>query len=303
MKHKTKHILPRKLFYLALVLTILLLGRWLITSGRVPVFELSLRWVLMLATLFLGSISAFITFYEYHGIGSQEGIFRKGIREPYVSITFDDGPDPKYTPKILDVLKEKKVRATFFVTGKSVEEYPQIARRIVEEGHDIGNHTFSHKELVPSTRNTIIKELTKTDEAIQKATGITTDLFRPPRGIYSHVTRKLLVELGYKIILWSVSSVDWRRTSPNWILNRIRRYARMGSIILFHDGGALVRSEGGKRVNTVKALPMVIDYLHSEDLEIIPISALIKKFEIDKMQDEQDKNYDFSEEDAQKVVQ
>lgn len=286
MKHKTKHALPKKLVTITLVLVLILLGRWLITNGRVPFFELSIRWVFLLTALFLGSLSGFITYYEYHGIGSQDGIIRRGERRPYVSITFDDGPDPKHTPEILDVLKQKKVKGTFFVIGKNVEKYPQIARRIVEEGHDIGNHTYSHKELVPSTRKTIIKELSKTDEAIKAATGIRTNLFRPPRGIYSQVTSKLLVEMGYKIILWSVSSVDWRRTSPNWILNRIRRYARMGSIILFHDGGALVRREGGVRVNTVKALPMVIDYLRSEELEIVPISRLIRQSEAEEIQEE-----------------
>lgn len=286
MKHKTRHVLPKKLFTITLVLVLILLGRWLITNGRVPFFELSIRWVFLLAAIFLGSVSGFITYYEYHGIGSQEGIIRRGERRPYVCITFDDGPDPKHTPGILDILREKNVRATFFCVGKNVEKYPQVARRIVAEGHDIGNHTYNHKELVTSTRKTIIKELSKTDEAIRLATGIRTVLFRPPRGIYSQVTRELVVDMGYRIILWSVSSVDWRRTSPNWILNRIRRYARMGSIILFHDGGALVRREGGVRVNTVKALPMVIDYLRSEDLEIIPISALLKQSAVDEIEEE-----------------
>ncbi len=275
MKHKTRHILPRKLFIAALIIGFLLLVRWLISDDRIPFFELSLRWVLLLSALSLGSVAAFITYFEYHGIGSQEGITRRGPRQPNVSITFDDGPDPKHTPLILDVLKEKNVKATFFVVGKHVEKYPEIARRIVAEGHDIGNHTYTHKELAPSTRKVIIKELTKTDEAIKKVTGVKTDLFRPPRGIYSQASRALLVELGYKIVLWSLSSVDWRRTSPEWMLNRIKRYAKNGSIILFHDGGALVRREGGLRMNTVKVLPMAIDYLRSAGFEIVPISKMI----------------------------
>lgn len=231
-------------------------------------------WVFFLIALAIGCLAAFITYYEYHGIGSQEGIIRRGERRPVVCITFDDGPDPKHTPQILDILKDKGVKATFFVVGKNVEKYPDIARRIVEEGHDIGNHTYSHKELAPSTRKIIINELSKTDVAIKDVTGVSTKLFRPPRGIYSQASRQLLVELGYKIILWSVSSVDWRRTSPNWIVNRIRRYARYGSIILFHDGGALLRREGGLRGNTVKALPLVIDYLQSH-FQIIPVSKML----------------------------
>lgn len=276
LKHKTRHILAKKLFVLAIIIGTLLLVRWLITDGRIPFYELSVRWILFLAVMVLGSLAAFITYYEYHGFGSQEGIVRRGERIPYVSLTFDDGPDPKHTPQILDVLKEKKVKATFFVVGKHVEKYPDIAKRIVEEGHEIGNHTYSHKEMAPSTRKTVTKEISKTDLAIKTITGVSANLFRPPRGIYSQASRQLLLEMGYKIILWSVSSVDWRRTSPNWILNRVRRYAKLGSIILFHDGGALLRREGGLRVNTVKALPMVIDYLRSQDLEIVTVSRLMK---------------------------
>jgi len=276
LKYSTKHILPKKLFLAAVIISLLLLGRWLITNSRIPIYELNLRWVFLISALFLGALGGLGTYFEYHGFGSQEGIYRRGERTPQVSITFDDGPDAKHTPKILDILKEKNVKAAFFVTGKNVEKHPEIARRIVAEGHEIGNHTYSHKELVRLTRKRIIKELDRTGEAIRNACGVSTDLFRPPRGMYRQATRSLLMKLGYKIILWSVSSVDWRRTSPNWILNRIRRYARFGSIILFHDGGALVRRNGGKRINTVKALPMVIDYLRSQDLEIVPVSKLVR---------------------------
>jgi len=299
LKHKTRHTLPKILLLIGSVLGLLILSSWLVTDGRIPVIELSLRWIFLASALFLGSVGGFITYFEYHGIGSQDGIMRRGERQPYVSITFDDGPSPKHTSKILDILKEKNVKATFFVVGKNVEKYPEIARRIVEEGHDIANHTYSHKELLRSTRKTIIKELTKTDEAIKRITHTSADLFRPPRGMYSSVTRKLVVEMGYKIILWSVSSVDWRQTSPIWILNRIKRYARMGSIILFHDGGALLKGEGGQRINTVKALPLVIDYLQSQDLQIVTVSKLMRISSADSI----GKDYDFSEEEPQEVLQ
>ncbi len=299
MKHKTKHILPKKLFFLALAIGFLLALRWFITDGRIPGFELGLRWIFFLVAMSIGGLGAFVTYFEYHGIGSQEGIVRRGNRTPHVAITFDDGPHPKHTPKILDILKEKKVKATFFAVGKKVEKYPEIAQRIVNEGHDIGNHTYSHKEMAPSTRKTIMKELSKTKEAIYKTTGVISSLFRPPRGIYSQASRGLIVdELGYKMILWSVSSVDWRRTSPNWILNRIRRYARFGSIILFHDGGSSVKREGESRINTVNALPMVIDYLHSQDLRIVPVSQML-----DGMSADEDEFSFFDEPEPQPVSQ
>ena len=276
MKHKTRHVLPKNLFFLALAIGFILALRWFITDSRIPVFELGLRWIFFLAAISIGGLGAFVTYFEYHGIGPQDGILRRGNRTPHVAITFDDGPHPKHTPKILDILKEKNAKATFFVVGKKIEKYPEIARRIVAEGHDIGNHTYSHKEMAPSTRKTILKELNKTREAIFEVTGVITNLFRPPRGIYSQASRRLIVdELKYKMILWSVSSVDWRRTSPNWILNRIRRYARFGSIILFHDGGSSVKREGDRRINTINALPLVIDYLRSQDLNVVPVSKLL----------------------------
>ncbi len=225
-------------------------------------------------------LAAFVSYFEYHGIGCQDGIMRKGPHQDIVAITFDDGPNPTYTPQILDILKEKGVKATFFTVGLHVKKYPDIARRIVNEGHDIGNHTYTHKDLVPTTRRMILAQVHKTDQAIERITGVSTNLFRPPRGIYSSAVRKLLVdEEGYNLILWTVSSVDWRGLSPCKILRRISRYTRPGAILLFHDSGALVRREGASRENTVESLPMVIDYLQAKGYEIVPISEMLRRQE------------------------
>ncbi|MHB8840496.1 MAG: polysaccharide deacetylase family protein [Candidatus Aquicultor sp.] len=225
-------------------------------------------------------LAAFVSYFEYHGIGCQDGILRKGPHQDIVAITFDDGPNPSYTPQILDILKEKGVKATFFTVGLHVKKYPDIARRIVNEGHDIGNHTYTHKDLVPTTRRMILAQVHKTDQAIQRITGVSTNLFRPPRGIYSSAVRKLLVdEEGYSLILWTVSSVDWRGLSPRKILRRISRHTRPGAILLFHDSGALVRREGASRENTVESLPMVIDYLQARGYEIVPISEMLRRQE------------------------
>ena len=225
-----------------------------------------------------GGLAAFVSYFEYHGIGSQDGIIRRGPHENIVAITFDDGPNPAYTPQLLDTLKEKGVKATFFVVGLHVKKYPDIARRIVAEGHDIGNHTYTHKDLVPATRRMVLAQTHKTDQVIKRVTGRTTKLFRPPRGIYSGAVRRLLVdEEGYRLILWSVSSIDWRQTSPVKILGRVLAYARPGSILLFHDSGALLRREGASRQNTVEALPMVIDALRAKGYEFVTMTEMLER--------------------------
>lgn len=249
-------------------------------------FEVDLfQFLLFIGVPVLGLMAAFISYYEYHGIGPQDGIVRRGPHENIVAITFDDGPNPSFTPQILDILKEKGVKATFFVVGLHVKKYPEVARRIVAEGHDIGNHTYTHKDLVPSTRRMVLAQVHKTDQTIKRVTGVSTNLFRPPRGIYSNAVRRLLVEEeGYRFVLWSVSSTDWRKISPKKILKRIARYTRPGAILLFHDSGALIRREGASRDSTVESLSMVIDYLRSKGYEIVPVSEMIRRLEEEEME-------------------
>ena len=240
------------------------------------VFRFHLPGVLVLGVILL---AAAVSYYEYHGFGPQDGIVRRGGNRPYVALTFDDGPSARYTPKILDILKEKRTPAAFFMVGRHVEKYPEVARRVFAEGHDVGNHTFSHRDLVPATRKTIIKEVEKTDKAIMEVIGVRTRLFRPPRGIMSNAVRKLLVDMGYTITLWTVSAVDWRGVAPKAMVRRVVRHIRKGGVILFHDSGALIRSEGANRGNTVEAVSMVIDELRRRGYEIVPLSRLIKELD------------------------
>ncbi|MBI4743915.1 MAG: polysaccharide deacetylase family protein [Actinobacteria bacterium] len=221
-------------------------------------------------------VASFVSYFEYHGLGSQEGIIRRGSKEKRaISLTFDDGPNPNFTPKILDVLKEKNVKGSFFVTGAHVHKYPDIARRIVSEGHDIGNHTYSHREIAPSTRKAILWQLKRADNIIHSATGVRTRLFRPPRGIYSNASRKLLVSEGYQIVLWTISSIDWRGINAKVMAKRVLKYARNGGIVLFHDSGALIRKEGASRENTVEALSLIIDGLKERGFDIVPVSEFL----------------------------
>lgn len=285
IKHRTGYKLPKSLIIAALLVGAYLFYREASLPLKLLEREQPLLFFLGLSALVLASLAVFVSYYEYHGIGPQEGITRRGPFLPVVAITFDDGPHPVYTPKILDILKEKRVKATFFVVGSCVKKYPEIARRIVAEGHDIANHTYSHRDLVPAGKKTVLGQIRKTDQTIKEATGIKTTLFRPPRGIYSNMVRKLLLEDGYQIILWTVSTIDWRGDSPGRILWRVKRHIKNGGIILYHDNGSIIRPEKESRSNTYKSLPDVIDYLKDAGFEILPISEMLTLLELEAQAD------------------
>lgn len=214
--------------------------------------------------------------YVYKGFGVQTDIIRHGSDYfKYVALTFDDGPDPAYTPEILDILKEKDVRATFFLIGKNVEAHPEIAQRIVAEGHSIGNHTHTHKSLIPLSAKKTYKEIKNAEAVIEETTGIRPTLFRPPRGVYSDYARKLLKEERYTLVLWDVSTVDWAELAPKKIVANVINNVKPGSIILLHDSGDLITYRGGNRHSTVKALPEVIDRLRSQGYEFVTIDQMI----------------------------
>jgi peptidoglycan/xylan/chitin deacetylase (PgdA/CDA1 family) len=180
-----------------------------------------------------------------------------------------------YTPKILDILKEKNVPATFFLIGKNVEAYPDIAKRIVQEGHLIGNHTYTHKSLIPLSARATCEEIKKAEKAIEDATGIRPTLFRPPRGLYSSYATKLLRDERYTIVLWDVSAMDWAELPPKNIVTNVTGRVKPGSIILLHDSGDIVTFKGGNRSSTVKALPEIIDNLRAGGYEFVTVDQMI----------------------------
>jgi peptidoglycan/xylan/chitin deacetylase (PgdA/CDA1 family) len=232
-----------------------------------------------LLILFIALTAFSISYYEYHGLGNQEGIVRKGSQAPpkAVAITFDDGPSPEYTPILLDILKQEQVSATFFMTGAVVEQYPEIVERAVREGHEVGNHTYSHVNMNFLRGAKLIREITRGERAVEKAAGSRPTLFRPPRSLLNEEGRAELVKRGYKIIMWSVSAADWGPFGTSMIVWRVRRFVHPGAIILFHDGGALVRNSGGKRHKTVNALPVIIKDLKESGYELLTISQLLQK--------------------------
>ncbi len=195
--------------------------------------------------------------------------------ERRVAITFDDGPDPTWTPKILDILKQKNVPAAFFILGQQAENYPGIVRRIIAEGHEFGSHTYTHANLALVSEQRERIELDATQRLLQTITGRSTTLFRPPYEADSRPTEisevtPLLVsqDLGYLTVMESIDPEDWAKPGADVILQRIKQQRRNGNIILLHDAG-------GDRSQTVEALPRVIDYLRARGDQIVSLSTLL----------------------------
>jgi polysaccharide deacetylase family sporulation protein PdaB len=229
----------------------------------------------VLLLLILGLV-VFFNRYVYRGFGLHSELFRHGNRQlKYIAITFDDGPDPKYTPKILDILKEENVRATFFVVGAHVVKYPEVARRIVEEGHEIGNHTYSHRNLYRLSKEHIIEEIEKAHEAIMLVIGEETHLLRPPRGMYDSNVVEISHSRRYTIVLWSLSSQDWAEVSAGTVRRSILNNIQNGDILLFHDSGNIVSYEGGDRHNTVVALPVIVRELKDMGYQFVTITEMM----------------------------
>lgn len=187
-----------------------------------------------------------------------------------VALTFDDGPWPRTTNAILDVLREKKVRATFFMLGNCVNERPGIARRVVREGHVVGNHTLNHRGLDSGRKMTVRNQVRKGAATIERATGVKPRWFRPPGG---HLDSLVIAETrraNERIVMWSVDPQDWRR--PGWkkIASRVTRTVKPGDVILLHDGG-------GDRRQTVKAVERIITFLQRRGYRFVTLDELAEE--------------------------
>lgn len=183
-----------------------------------------------------------------------------------VAITFDDGPHATHTPRLLEILKQKGVRATFFVVGQNAVEYPEILKRIVAEGHELANHSFSHPVLASLSESALREQLDKTHQAVLKATGVTMKLMRPPYGALSNPQRAWVhAQFGYRVILWDVDPLDWKVRDAAKVEQAIVSRAHAGSIILAHD----------IHKTTVDAVSDTLDQLLQKGLKFVTVSELI----------------------------
>jgi peptidoglycan/xylan/chitin deacetylase (PgdA/CDA1 family) len=191
-----------------------------------------------------------------------------------LTLTFDDGPAAPFTEQILDILRDCRVPATFFVCGKNVERHPEITRRIHAEGHTLGNHTYSHPHLYFRSRKEIVEEIDRAQQVIHKTTGQYPDLFRPPYGARWFGLLPVLRERGLRLVQWSDTGYDWMRGTED-IVRAALKNLRPGSVILLHDGHDVRPGKEVNRANTVEALPAIIDGARKAGFTFVPIDDFL----------------------------
>jgi peptidoglycan/xylan/chitin deacetylase (PgdA/CDA1 family) len=182
-------------------------------------------------------------------------------------LTFDDGPAPD-TPVILSILRKYQVRATFFMLGTWVQQFPAIARAVVADGHAIGDHTWNHPNLTQLSPSQVREQITGTRTIIQRVTGVSTTLVRPPYGAYTHQVLNAIASLNCSTVLWNSDPRDWSRPGVSSIITYVLNNAQNGSIILLHDGG-------GDRSQTIAALPTIIEQLQARGFTFVTIPQML----------------------------
>jgi peptidoglycan/xylan/chitin deacetylase (PgdA/CDA1 family) len=185
---------------------------------------------------------------------------------PYIAMTFDDGPHATNTAKLLDMAAKRHIKLTFFVLGECIEQNPTVLQREVAEGHEIGNHSWSHPNLAKLSDQAVRSQLQRTEDIIVKTAGVKPKLMRPPYGELTKRQRSLVNhDFGYKVILWDVDPLDWKRPGPSVVASRIIAGARSGSIILSHD----------IHPPTIEAMPQVLDALLAKGFKFVTVSELL----------------------------
>ena len=227
--------------------------------------------LLFIFTVFLYTISPHTSadrgrkYYEHTG----QIIWDIKTNEKIVALTFDDGPHPKYTREVLDILAKYDAKATFFLVGELADKNPEVVFQMYEEGHELANHTYTHPFRI--TLPNLLEEIKQTNETIFSITGYSPDLFRPVEGQYTDALIDAVTKEGYRVVMWSwhLDTEDWKDPGVDKIVNKVVGGTTPGNVILFHDGG-------GNREQTVKALEQIMPVLKDEGYKFVTISELLK---------------------------
>lgn len=203
--------------------------------------------------------------------------------ERVVALTYDDGPNPPYTGRILDVLEEEHVHATFFLVGRAVQAFPTVVQREVRDGDAVGNHTWDHRHLILMRRSQIRASLQNTDAAIYAAAHVHTHLMRPPFGARDWIVMQVARRLGYSVVMWSVPLArDWEYPPAHVIAQRILPKVNDGAIIVLHDGnrGQLCAAKHLQphicdRSSDIEATRLIVDNLKAQGYHFVTIPQLI----------------------------
>lgn len=190
-----------------------------------------------------------------------------------VALTFDDGPYSPYTEQLLAVLRETQTPATFFLIGKNAEKYPELVKRIVGEGHQIGNHTYSHVDLLKLDRAQIAAEIDKTQDVLRAITGRAPDIVRPPHGFRDSVVMDVMSERNLRVVEWSLMCRDWVNPGVEVITDRVVGKVKSGSIILLHDGDGVASS--ASRAQTIEATRRIIHQLKNKGYRFVTVDEIL----------------------------
>lgn len=207
-------------------------------------------------------------YYESRG----EIVWEVPMNEPLIALTFDDGPDEQTTGLILDLLAKYNAKATFFVVGRRAELYPEIVEREALEGHEIANHTYTHRYFNRGVRQEdIVREMDRTERRLQELTGQECRFFRPPGGFYNDTVVRIAREHGYTVVLWSwhQDTRDWISPGVSRIVHKVLDNARNGDIVLLHDH---VRGS----MQTVQALEQILPELSRRGFKMVTVSELMQ---------------------------
>lgn len=195
----------------------------------------------------------------------------KGPHIKQIALTFDDVPDPRFTPQVLDILNKNRVKATFFIVGNRAEKHPDLVRRIHREGHLIGNHSYNHPLFKNRDLSYFKDQILRTESIIFRLTGIKPKLIRPPYGEINEEQLKWAKRSGYKVVNWNVDSKDWKGLNKTEVKSNILSTVSPGSIVLQHAGGGV----GADLSGTIQALPDIIHELRSRGYTFVDLNQLL----------------------------
>ncbi|MGP3783977.1 polysaccharide deacetylase family protein [Paenibacillus sp. 1A_MP2] len=227
---------------------------------------------ILLWLLYISSFYAFIPSLVSRLFGFR--VFRRGRSEKEFSLTFDDGPDPEYTPRLLDLLRQYEAKATFFVVGEHAARHPELIQRIHEEGHLLGIHNYIHKTNWLMRPRTVRDQIQRTGQIIQEVTGVRTCYYRPPWGImnlFDFFSKK-----DRRIILWSSMFEDWRSSvGVEKLTERMLKELRGGEVMLLHDRGTTLGADAHAPEQMLQALEVVLQEADRQRLHSVRIDTLM----------------------------
>lgn len=250
-------------------------------NGGAALPDLCKKWVWLLTLLLLVAIPISTTQASMRDKPSSLGELRKKYSETFkfrgpdtkqVALTFDDGPDPRFTPQILEILSQKGTKATFFVVGARAKKFPALLERMQREGHLIGNHSFNHPPFRKHTVKQFASEIERTEQVVERTVGYRPKLIRPPYGEINEEQVKWAKANGYKIVNWNVDSLDWKGLNKNQIKANVLEATGPGAIILLHAGGGV----GSDLTGTIDALPDIIEALRAKGYQFVDLAELLQ---------------------------